>query len=90
VASKSVRVEPSGGASESELPRIAFCEEKKRLMSEFLDAIHQLGELHAAQSKALIEGDHDFARFDLLIFMANEKKDNVKYAWLNHIEQHRC
>ena len=59
-------------------------------MNEFVDAIHQLGELQAQQAKALIEGDPDFARFDLLIYMANEKKDQVKYAWLSHVEQHGC
>ena len=60
------------------------------MMNEFVDAIHQLGELQTQQAKALIEGDPDFARFDLLIYMANEKKDQVKYAWLSHVEQHRC
>lgn len=59
-------------------------------MNEFVDVIHQLGELQAQQAKALIDGDPDFARFDLLIYMATEKKDQVKYAWLSHVEQHGC
>ena len=74
----------------SAIPEIGFCAEKARLMNEFVDAIHELGEWQSQQAKALIEGDPDFARFDLLIHMANEKKDRVKYAWLSHIERHGC
>ena len=74
----------------SDLPNVGFCAEKKQLMNEFLQAIHELGSVQAQQAKALIEGDSDFSRFDLLIHMASEKKDWVKYALLTHIEQHHC
>lgn len=74
----------------SAIPEIGFCPEKARMMNAFVEAIHHLGELQTQQANALIEGDPDFARFDLLIHMANEKKDQVKYAWLSHVEQHRC
>ena len=74
----------------SAIPEIGFCPQKARMMNEFIDAIHHLGELQSQQAKALIEGDPDFARFDLLIHMANEKKDQVKYAWLSHVEEHGC
>lgn len=72
------------------IPEIAYCAEKTRLMNEFVEAIHYLGELQTQQARALIDGDPDFARFDVLIHIANEKKDHVKYAWMTHIEQHRC
>ena len=73
-----------------DIPIVGFCAEKKQLMNEFLQAIHELGSAQAEQAKALIEGDLDFSRFDVLIHMANEKKDWVKYALLAHVEQHRC
>jgi hypothetical protein len=72
------------------IPAIGYCAEKIRLMDAFLDAIHELGQLQSAQARALIEGDPDFSRFDALIHMANEKKDQVKYSWLAHVEQHHC
>jgi hypothetical protein len=73
-----------------QIPEIGFCAEKNRLMNDFIETIHQLGELQTQQAGALINGDPDFARFDLLIHVANEKKNQVKYAWLSHIEQHGC
>ena len=77
-------------AKATAIPDIGFCAEKNRLMKEFLRAIHELGQIQAQQAKALIENDPDFARFDLLIHMANEKKDQVKYAWLAHVDEHGC
>jgi hypothetical protein len=72
------------------IPAIGYCGEKIRLMDAFLDAIHGLVQIQAAQAKALIDGDPDFGRFDALIHVANEKKDQVKYAWLAHVEHHHC
>ena len=74
----------------SSIPVIGYCAEKKQLMNEFLQAIHELGAVQAQQARALIDGDLDFSRFDVLIHMANEKKDWVKYALLSHVEQHHC
>jgi hypothetical protein len=59
-------------------------------MEAFLDAIRQLTLLQNEQAKAVIEGDSDFSRFDLLIHMANEKKDHAKYALLLHMQEHGC
>jgi len=66
------------------------CSERVRYTQEFLQAIRELGALQNEQAKAVIEGDADFSRFDLLLHMANEKKDHAKYALLMHIEQHHC
>jgi uncharacterized damage-inducible protein DinB len=59
-------------------------------MEEFLDAIRELSQLQTEQARAVIESDPEFSRFDLLIHMANERKDRAKYALLLHVEQHRC
>jgi len=80
----------SGHSRVRQIPAIGYCHEKTRLMDAFLDAIHGLVQMQAAQAKALIDGDPDFGRFDALIHIANEKKDQVKYAWLAHVEQHHC
>ena len=66
------------------------CSDRVRYTQAFLQAIRELGALQTEQARAVIEGDADFSRFDLLIHMANEKKDDAKYALLLHIEQHHC
>jgi hypothetical protein len=70
--------------------RFAMCGERRRYMEDFLESIRELAALQSEQAKAVIEGDPDFARFDLLIHIANEKKDHAKYALLLHIEEHHC
>jgi hypothetical protein len=72
------------------IPEVAFCEEKNRLMVEFLDAIRKLTTLQSQQSQAVIEGDPDFGQFDLLLHLAQEKKDKAKYEWIAHVESHHC
>jgi DNA-binding response OmpR family regulator len=72
------------------IPEIAFCEEKIRLMEGFLSAIHELTDLQSQQTRAVIDGDPDFSRFDMLIHMASDRKDEAKYALLRHIETHHC
>jgi hypothetical protein len=70
--------------------RIAYCEEKYSLMDAFLEVVRELSALHAQQVQAVMDSDPDFARFDLLIYMMNERKEQAKYALLAHIEAHRC
>jgi hypothetical protein len=67
-----------------------LCEERYRLLDDFLDAVRELNILHTRQTEAVIKGDRDFIRFDVLIHMAQEKKDTAKYAWIAHVESHRC
>lgn len=69
---------------------MGLCADRVRHMEAFLDAIRQLTLLQNEQAKAVIEGDSDFSRFDLLIHMANEKKDHAKYALLLHMQEHGC
>jgi hypothetical protein len=71
-------------------PELKFCEEKNRLQKEFLAAIHDLVETQKQQTQAVIDGDTDFARFDVLLHMAHERKESAKYAWIAHVESHHC
>lgn len=72
------------------LSKTAFCEEKLRLMEEFLAAATDLVTAHNEQVQALIENDPEFSRFDLLIHLAAERKRKAKYAYMAHLEQHGC
>jgi CheY-like chemotaxis protein len=66
------------------------CEEHNRLLDEFGTAVRQVIELHEQQFLAIMEDDSECHRFDLLIHMANEKKQRSKYAYLRHAEEHGC
>ncbi len=72
------------------IPAVSFCEEKRRLVDAFLEAIHELNALQSQQIQAVIDGDEDFSRFDVLLHIAQEKKDRAKYAWISHVETHHC
>lgn len=72
------------------IPEAGICEEKKRLMVDFMNAIHEVNALQNQQTRAVMEGDQDFSRFDVLIHIAHERKDMAKYAWIAHVESHGC
>jgi|HubBroStandDraft_1064217.scaffolds.fasta_scaffold04976_6 chemotaxis family two-component system response regulator Rcp1 len=78
---------PEGTATPS---RKSGCEEHNRLLDEFGVAVREIIDLHEQQFLAIVEGDIDCHRFDLLIHMANEKKQLAKYAYLRHVEEHGC
>jgi hypothetical protein len=59
-------------------------------MERFLEIVKELSMLYAQQVQAVVDGDPDFSRFDLLLYMANERKEHAKYELLAHIEAHRC
>lgn len=44
-----------------------------------LNAIHELVEIQKQQTQAVIDGEPDFARFDILLHMARESKEAAKY-----------
>jgi hypothetical protein len=77
-------------ASHVRPPDIAFCKEKFQLLSDLVDAIHELNTLQNAQTQAIINEDQDFGRFDILLHLAQEKKETAKYRWIGHVEAHRC
>ena len=66
------------------------CQEHNRLLEGFGEAVRELLKLHQQQFLAIVEGDTESHRFDLLIHMANEKKQLAKYAYLLHVESHGC
>ncbi len=66
------------------------CEEKQRLIEEFVATTRILMDLQNQQTQAVIEQDPDFSRFDDLIHMARETKDQAKYALISHVEEHHC
>ncbi len=72
------------------LSKTTLCDEKLRLMEEFLASATDLVSVHNDQVKALIDDDPDFSRFDLLIHLANERKRRAKYEYMVHLEKHRC
>jgi two-component system, chemotaxis family, response regulator Rcp1 len=70
--------------------RKSNCEEHSGLLDELGEAVRELLQLHEQQFRAIVDEDSDCTRFDLLIHMANEKKQRVKYAYLRHVEAHGC
>jgi hypothetical protein len=74
----------------SSIPEIAFCKEKNRLQREFLETIRVLSALQEKQIRCVIEGDGDFTRYDEMLHEAQRQKDRAKYAWIAHVEEHRC
>jgi CheY-like chemotaxis protein len=70
--------------------RSSGCEEHNLLLDAFGEAVQELLKLHEEQFRAIVEGDIECNRFDLLIHMANEKKQRAKYAYLRHVEAHGC
>jgi hypothetical protein len=64
--------------------------EKQHLMDELLESIKHLLDMQEQQLRAVITKDGDFARFDILLEMANARKRAAKYAYLKHVEEHDC
>ena len=69
---------------------IIYCGEARRLLDVLADAIHELIQVHEQQFNAIIQGDLDCVRFDLSIVEAKKAKYAAKYAYLGHLEEHRC
>jgi hypothetical protein len=74
----------------AELHKPGFCGIRQRLVDAFTDAVREMSFIENEQIEAVIEGDSDFSRFDLLLHYAQEKKDTAKYAWIAHVESHGC
>ena len=69
---------------------VMYCEEAKNLLGAFGQAVQALVGLHEEQFQSILGGDLDSTRFDDLIHMANERKQEAKYAYLKHLEAHGC
>ncbi len=66
------------------------CQEHDLLMEGFGAAVRELLDLHEQQFRAIVDGDTECSRFDSLIHMANERKQQAKYELIRHIEAHGC
>ena len=66
------------------------CARKQQLTTDFTSALRELVQLQSEQIQAVIRNDADFARYDLSIQMAAERKREAKYALLAHMEAHKC
>ena len=71
-------------------PQSGICQEKHRLMEELTYVIRELLTIQEQQIHAIVGKDPDFARFDILLEMANSRKRAAKYEYLNHVETHGC
>jgi len=69
---------------------LLYCQHAKELLGALSEAIRELIVLHEEQFQSLLGGDLDSTRFDPLIHMANERKNEAKYAYLHHLETHGC
>ncbi len=67
-----------------------YCETARQLLEAFGEAVQRVVSLHEQQFHAIVDSDPDAGRFDVLIHDANEKKQNAKYAYLNHLHRHGC
>jgi hypothetical protein len=52
--------------------------------------MRELLALQSQQIQAVIAGAPDFDRFEALINAASEKKRQVKYAYMEHVQVHGC
>lgn len=65
-----------------------LCPECRLFLETFVEAVHEIIFLQEQHILAVVEGDGDAHRFDILIHAANEKKLNAKYAYVAHQEKH--
>lgn len=70
--------------------RLGLCVEKQHLMEELMAAIREILLIQQQQFNSVVHNDPNFARFDILLEMANSRKRQAKYAYLNHVEMHGC
>jgi hypothetical protein len=76
----------NGSARESRL-----CPTARKLLEDYTEAARDSGLLHEIQFQAIVRGDPEAdARFGALIAAANEKKEDAKYAYMGHVQEHGC
>ena len=69
---------------------VVYCQDAKELLDAFAESIRELVKFHEAQFQAVISGDLDSTRLDDLIHIANERKSQAKYAYMEHLETYGC
>src|SRR5438105_15892440 len=68
----------------------AACSESELLLNAYGTAVQELFMFQEQHFAALVDGDEDATRYELLIHMAGEKRQAAKYAYLRHVEEHGC
>jgi hypothetical protein len=66
------------------------CPEARVLLERYSEAVSESLMVLEIQFQSVIAADADSNRFDLIIHEANEKRENAKYAYLNHQHSHGC
>src|SRR3954447_21515317 len=66
------------------------CPENERLLHVFAEAVDELLMFQEQHFQALVNGETDSERYEVLIHLANEKRQAAKYAYLMHLEAHGC
>lgn len=89
-ADGSVAVNETSARAEARNNYFGICQENRRLLDDLGRAVQELMRIHEQQFLAIVQNDPESNRFDLLIHMANEKKQQAKYAYLRHVESHGC
>jgi hypothetical protein len=69
-------------------PDLFHCQQCLHLLEGFADAVDEVITLNERNHQAVSEDDPDSHRFDRLIDLANERKQNAKSAYVRHIETH--
>jgi hypothetical protein len=80
----------SEGRTKNSGAGIILCGKCRELLDSFVEAVHEVVTLNERHLLAVVEQEPDPHRFDLLIHAANERKQNAKYAYVNHLEMHAC
>jgi hypothetical protein len=80
----------TGNGSPRVPEKAAYCQEARCLLDVFGESARDLVQLHELQFQAIVDGDPECSRFDVLIHMANERKMAAKYEYLHHVEAHGC
>jgi CheY-like chemotaxis protein len=89
--SQAMTADDATGARQTLNPaRKSGCEEHDRLLDAFGAAVHEVLRVHEDQFLAIVQGDTESNRFDLLIHMANERKLLRKYDYIRHVQSHGC
>ena len=71
-------------------PEVSFCARKAEYVQRFTEVIGRINEIHQGQLSAMLAGDLDFGRFDMLLHQARAEKEEIKYGWIGHAEAHGC
>lgn len=65
-----------------------YCDECEAFKNAFVEAVREVMVLNQLHLTAVVNNDPDPHRFDILIHEANEQKQNAKYAYILHLENH--